>query len=257
MCSCLPGWGISGREVLGMRMYLAIAALVIASVLAGCGGSSGGSGSRAPVLSEPFRFLPPSITFTYRGTATVNEAGANRTVPVRSTVTIGPPGFTDPRTNTPVLLYTQTVDVETVENLLYRDFFFSQPESLLVAHGSEVFGVAAFTFGPTLLLPAQLVVGQSLGQRTEPYQTLVVTSRDVRVVRKELIAVAGAVVDAFEVHLVRAIPFSRTITREFAERSWYAPGIAGPVPVKQEIRYAHNGKAVTARFEIVGIPTLP
>lgn len=234
-----------------------ISALLVAAVIGGCGGSSNNASSRASIAAEPFRFLPPNSTFTYEGTATVSEAGATRTAPASSVVTIGPPGFTDPRTNTPVLLYTQTLTVDTVETLLYRDFFFSQPGRAFVAHGSEVFGVATFDFTPTLLLPAQLTSGQSLGQQIEPYQTLIVRLRGVTVLRFDRITVAGAILDAFEVNTQREIPFSRALTRQFDERMWYAPSIAGPAPVKQRIRYSHNGAAVTVNLELTGIPALP
>lgn len=240
-----------------MRTACALILVVVAATLAGCGGSSNGSVSRAPIATEPLRILPPEVTFTYDGVASVGENGLTRTVPASSVVTIGPPGFTDPRTNTPVLLYTQTLTVGTVETLLYRDFFFSQPTGAFVAHGSEVFGVATFDFGPALLLPAQLAVGQMFGQQTEPYQTLTVRLRGGNVIRIDRITVAGAIVDAFEIAREREIPMSRVITRQFDERFWIAPGIAGPVPVKQRIRYSHNGVSVNVELEMTGIPALP
>lgn len=235
------------------------AAIVIAAIsvviLAGCGGSS--DSSRLADVSEPFRTLPPSLTFSYVGTAVVNEGGVNRTVPASSTVTIGKPGFIDPRTNTPMLLYTQTFTVETVESLMYRDFFFSQQGSAPVAHGSEVLGVPTFEFTPETLLPAQLAIGQVFGEQTEPYQTLTVTLRDARVIRADRIRVAGSLVDTFEVHRVREIPFGITITRRFDETDWYAPGIVSFVPVQQRIRYTNLGTAVTLNLELVAIPVLP
>jgi hypothetical protein len=249
--------GYKAVEVRGMKFLLVIASLSVVLALAGCGGGSSSGVSRALSPSEPFRVLPPGITFAYTGTAIVNQGGVNRTVPASSSVSIGSPGFTDPRTNTPVLLYTQTVEIDGLESLLYRDFFFSQPENALVAHGSEVLGVATFSFGPALLLPPQLSVGQTFGTLTEPYETLTVTLRNGRVIRSELLAVAGSVIGAFEVDVDREIPFGRSTVRLFHERNWYAPGIAGPVPVKQEIRYAHNGAAATATLELVGLPALP
>ncbi|MBI2844635.1 MAG: hypothetical protein HYX78_14675 [Armatimonadetes bacterium] len=243
-----------------MRIICALLAALAALAIAGCGGGSSAGGSatsRLPSTSEPFRFLPPGVTFTYTGTADVNESGATRTVPASAVITIGPPGFTDPRTATPVFLYTETFTIEGIETLLYRDFFFSQPQNAFVAHGSEVFGVATFDFQPAILLPAQLVVGQSFGQQVEPYQTLIVRLRESKVVRADRITVAGAIVDTFEMVREREIPFSITTSRQFDERLWFAPGIAGPAPIKQEIRYAHKGAVVRLKLEMVGIPTLP
>lgn len=240
-----------------MKQFCMVLLIIAAVALQGCGGSSSGWTTRAVVASQAFRVLPPAITFLYKGVAVVNEGGVNRTVPASSAIQIGQPGFVDPRTNTPVLLYTQTLSVDTVESLLYRDFFYSQPQGAFVAQGSEVFGVATFKFEPALILPPQLIVGQQFGTQTEPYETLTVTLRNGKVVDFEQIAVANAVVDAFEVDIERDIPFGLDVVRQFFERQWYAPEIAGPVPVKQEIRYVHNGKAITARLELVGLPALP
>lgn len=241
-----------------MKLSYLILLIIAATCLAGCGGgSSPGESTKAAVAADPFRVLPPAITFAYTGTATINEGGVNRTAGASSVIKIGQPGFIDPRTTTPVLLFTQTLDIDTVESLLYRDFFFSQPQNAFVAHGSEVFGVAKFDFTPVLLLPPQLIVGQVFQEQQEPYETLTATIRNGMVVRFEKIAVAGAVVDAFEVDTSRSIPFGRTTIRQFTERQWYAPTIAGPVPVKMEYTYAHEGKAVTTKLEMIGLPALP
>ncbi len=239
-----------------MRFAFLLALGVAACIVSGCGGGSGSS-SRLPDVSTAFRVLPPSVTFAYTGTASINEGGASRNVRASGAVTIGRPGFIDPRTNTPVLLYAQTFSVDGLESLVYRDFFFSQPTGAVVAHGSEVLGVATFGFTPEVLLPSVLVVGDEFGEQFEPYQTLTVLLRDTRVIRSVPIRVAGSLVDAFEVYTRRQIPFSPTVSRYFSETSWYAPEIAGPVPLKQRITYLADGKAVTLELEMVGIPVLP